>query len=200
MSNSLELNSDCNMDNTNNTNNTNNDTNCQDIERIQELPVSYLVEVNSDTSDDDIQYAVQYNHIRVIPDRKLLLTINKLTTMLSLFNLIYIFDNIFLYIMRVGFMMTCQYFGVFKGCLCITNTYIGGVLVNMFFIRPILLAGLYNDNKSFILLNEIIQIPFESMLLIKINILRKKLKENEEIPIAQHNNDDIPLAITVLPV
>ena len=97
-------------------------------------------------------------------------------------------------------MMTCQYFGVFKGCLCITNTYIGGVLVNMFFIRPILLAGLYNDNKSFILLNEIIQIPFESMLLIKINILRKKLKENEEIPIAQHNNDDIPLAITVLPV
>tara|TARA_B100000475_G_scaffold200935_1_gene186687 strand:- start:679 stop:1245 length:567 start_codon:yes stop_codon:yes gene_type:complete len=188
------------MDNTNNTNNTNNDTNCQDIERIQELPVSYLVEVNSDTSDDDIQYAVQYNHIRVIPDRKLLLTINKLTTMLSLFNLIYIFDNIFLYIMRVGFMMTCQYFGVFKGCLCITNTYIGGVLVNMFFIRPILLAGLYNDNKSFILLNEIIQIPFESMLLIKINILRKKLKENEEIPIAQHNNDDIPLAITVLPV
>ena len=40
MSNSLELNSDENMDNTNNTNNTNNDTNCQDIERIQELPVS----------------------------------------------------------------------------------------------------------------------------------------------------------------
>ena len=169
------------------------ETGCDEIETI---PISYAIEVNRNELNE-IQYAIpcnnnnNNNNRQVAEKKEIILNINKTTLCLCFLNLPYVFKNFGFYIIRVGTMMMCQYYGVFKCNECVLNIYIGETLVSLFLIRPLLLFMWYHYNSFFILSFEFFQIPFEIVLMIQLNTLRKKINEQNIIPLASHNEDNI---------
>ena len=154
------------------------------------------MEIRVTTENSEIQYAIPYYPNRRLIDKDLLLSINKLTILMCILNLPYIFKNFAIYLFRSGVIVTCQYYGVLKENICIINVYIGEILINMFFIRLILLVVWVHYDELFILLIECFQIPFEGLLLIKLINLRKNIIHYDSLPIAIHseNNNNIPIA------
>ena len=172
---------------------TSNSINSNAIMVQSDIVISQAVEIIGIDTSCDLQHAIPYSHNREMVDKELLLDLNKLTTLLCLLNLPYLFKVFAFYVIRISFMLVCQYFGVFKKTIFVTNGYIGGCLINMFFIRPLLLITWFHLKQPLIFSFECFQIPFESILIIKLNILRKKIQECETIPIAQHHLNDTPL-------
>ena len=83
------------------------------------ISMSHATEVvnnnnNNNNNNDNIQYAVPYNNEIQIIDQSLIIRINKLTILLCVLNLPYIFMNFGFYILRISFMMICQYYGIYK--------------------------------------------------------------------------------------
>lgn len=161
------------------------------------LPVLRATEV-FENNDMEIQYAVPYHSDRRLIEKKLLLCINKLTLILCILNLPYIFKSFSFYLLRVGFMIFCQYYGVLKENTCILNSYILETIFSLFIVRPILIIMWCHYNSFFILSFECFQIPFESILMVKLNIVRKKRIMQNSIPLANHECNDIPLAFDVV--
>ncbi len=171
---------------------TNNSSNSNAITVQSDIPISQAVEIIDIDTSCDVQNAIPYSYNREVVDKELLLNLNKLTSLLCLLNLPYLFRVFAFYVIRISFMLVFQYFGVFKSTICATNGFIGGCLINMFFIRPLLLVTWFHLKQPLMFSFECFQIPFESILIIKLNILRKKIQECEPIPIAQHHVNDTP--------
>ena len=159
---------------------------------IRDIPVCEAVEINV---NNEMQHAIPYSSNRQFIEKELILSINKLTIFVCILNLPYIFKNFGIYLLRSGSMVICQYYGVFKENICVINVYIGELLINMFFIRPILLVVWFHADSLIILLFECFLIPFESMLLIKIINLRNKIIEYNQIPIAHHSDNNIAVLV-----
>lgn len=175
--------------------------NIEDIENLgntenSELAITQAIEIVDETERSQTQYAVPYYPERRPIDKELIVTINKLTIFLAILNMPYLFTNFLFYVLRVGFMIFCQYHGVFKGSIYAVNAYTWEVLVSLFFIRPLLLAMWYHYDSYFMLSSECFQIPFELILLLKLKTLRKKITEYDDIiPLASHNNSDVAIAV-----
>ena len=92
-------------------------------------------------------------------------------------------------------MLFCLYHGVVKRNIYAVNIYISEAAVNIFFVRPLLIALWFHYDRMFILFFESIQIPFECYLLLKLITLRRKLIEHNQIPFACHAVSDVQVAV-----
>ena len=161
---------------------------------VSQAPVSQAVEIRG-CDTNGLQYAVPYTGNNEIVDRNLLLTINRMTFTLCIFNLAYLFVNFGLYVLRCGLMLFCLYHGVIKRNIYAVNIYISEATVNIFFVRPLLIVLWFHYDRMFILFFESIQIPFECYLLLKLITLRRKLIEHNQIPFACHAVSDVQVAV-----
>ena len=159
-----------------------------------EIPISRAVEVVNINVDEELNYAIPCNNEILIIDKSLLITINKLTILLSILNLPYIFTNFAFYLLRVMFIMICRHYSVNKNTICATNIYIGGVLVDIFFIKPLVIGLWIIDKNVIMLIFECFQLPFEVMLFTRLVLLRKKIKRYSLIPMARHSNSELAVA------
>ena len=98
-----------------------------------ETPISQAVEIRG-CDTNGLQYAVPYTGNNEIVDKNLLLTINRMTFTLCIFNLAYLFVNFGLYVLRCGLMLFCLYHGVIKRNIYAVNIYISEATVNIFFV------------------------------------------------------------------
>ena len=98
-------------------------------DEIDTTPISYAIEVNNTNELNEIQYAIPCNNHninrRVSEKKEIILSINKTTLLLCVLNLPYVFKNFGFYLLRVGIMMMCQYYGVLKCNVCVLKIYIG---------------------------------------------------------------------------
>lgn len=160
-----------------------------------ETPISQAVEIRGCDTNNGFQYAIPYTGNNEIVDKNLLLTINRMTFTLCIFNLAYLFVNFGLYVLRCGLMLFCLYHGVVKRNIYAVNIYISEATVNIFFVRPLLIVLWFHYDRMFILFFESIQLPFECYLLLKLITLRRKLIEHNQIPFACHAVSDVQVAV-----